>query len=487
MFDYESSHIAGWTGGTQIGPNARVTGVSVDSRQVSAGDLFFALRGERVDGHMFLERAFAAGASAAVVARAKGELWRKPGLTSTAQRTLIQVDDPLAALGALAARHRARFHPRVVGVTGSLGKTTTKDLIAGVLSKSLRTLRSEGNFNTEIGVPLTLFNLTSAHQAAVVEMAMRGRGQIRELAQMADPEVGVITNIGLSHMELLGSQDAIAETKAELLEALPPTGTGIVNADDPYCEFLAGRALRSIRYGFAPEADIRCEGLAGRNGMTGGTPGEGAHFLWSAPAFGVEAASARIPLPGRHNVRNALAAIAVGLWMGLGVEEIAEGLASAEISGMRMELLRAPEGILILNDAYNASSPEAMLAALEVLGTEATGRRQVAVLGSMLELGPATESAHREVGEAAARPGGPDLLITVGEHARHIADAARDHGLLPEQVIACPDNAAAVDTLRRKLRPRDVVLVKGSRGIAMETVVQALLAEQSLAGTGPVR
>jgi UDP-N-acetylmuramoyl-tripeptide--D-alanyl-D-alanine ligase len=460
MLEYACSDVAAITGGRLIGPDSPLSGISYDSRATRTSDLFFALPGERVDGHRFVTAAFAAGAAAAVVNRARLPAGSPAG-------TFIDLPDPGAALGALAAHHRSRFRPRVIGVTGSLGKTTTKDMIAGVLSQRFRTLKNAGNLNTEIGVPVTLMRLTETDQAAVIEMAMRGRGQIRELARMADPEVGVITNIGLSHLELLGTQDAIAEAKAELLEMLPPTGIAVLNVDDPYCDFLLTKSLRALRYGFAPEADVRCEGIARRT--------EGAAFRWSAPAFGIDAASASIPLPGRHNVANALAAIAVGLWMKLSPEEIAAGLAQADISSMRMEILRGPDGMMVLNDAYNASSPEAMLAALEVLASQSAGRRRVAVLGNMLELGPAGESAHWQVGEAAARGGGPDLLITVGDLARAIADAALECGMLPEQVVACETNTEAVEALRRRLRSDDVVLVKGSRGMAMEGVVRGLL------------
>ncbi len=477
-FEYTTDKVARITGGRRVGPDVLVRGASFDSRQVRERELFFALRGERVDGHDFLRRAFAAGAAAAVVERG-----RVPA--GTVVGTLVEVADPKAALGRLATAHRGRFRAWVVGVTGSLGKTTTKDLIAGVLGSRYRTLKSAGNLNTEIGVPMTLFQLTDEHEAAVIEMAMRGRGQIRELARMAQPEVGLITNIGLSHLELLGSQDAIAEAKGELLEELPPTGVAVLNADDPYCDFLATRALRSIRYGFHPEADVRCLAIAdcglwiadwrrGRNSQTANRNPQ-SEFEWSAPAFGVEGARAAIPLPGRHNVSNALAAAAVGLCLGLDADEIAAGLAGAEISAMRMEVLRGPGDTVLLNDAYNASSPAAMLAALDVLRGQGNGRRQVAVLGSMLELGPASEAAHQEVGEAVAEPGGPDLLLAVGELGSGIARAARARGMAAERVIECPDNAAALEELGERLQPGDVVLVKGSRGVRMEEIVAGLL------------
>ena len=439
----------------------RITGVSTDSRGARAGELFFAVKGETFDGHDFVSAALEAGAVAAVVDRR-----RLNELSGTGP--LLGVDDPQAALGAWGAHHRSRFSLRVIGVTGSLGKTTTKDLIAAVLSQRYETLANEASLNAEIGLPLTLLRLGSQHEAAVLEMAMRGKGQIRELAEMAQPELGVITNIGMSHMELLGSQQAIVEAKAELLEALPPEGVAFLPADDDFLPLLRERAPSAITFGFNSDADVRGELLPPAEGRLG------ARFRLHAKRWLDEPLEARIPLLGRHNVLNALAAAAVGLYMDVPSEALLAGLAAAATSAMRMEVHERADGSVILNDAYNASSPVAMQAALDVMVEQRGRRRAVAVLGDMLELGPASEEAHQQVGRATAAAA-PDLLVTVGSRAAGIAQAARESGLSGDRIIACEDNNAALAELRRRLRPGDLLLVKGSRGMAMENLVRGLL------------
>ncbi|MFN3650021.1 MAG: UDP-N-acetylmuramoyl-tripeptide--D-alanyl-D-alanine ligase [Armatimonadota bacterium] len=454
-------------GGTARGP---VTGACTDSRKVQAGFLFFALEGERVDGHRFVPQVLAEGAAAAVV---------RAGYTPPADLAgpLLEVPDPVLALGELGLWHRNRHPVRVVAVTGSVGKTTTKDLVAAVLGQQFRTLKSPGNYNTEIGLPLALLELRPEHEAAVVELSMRGPGQIAYLARLARPEAAIITNIGLSHLELLGSQDAIAAAKGEVLDFLPTRGAAILPADDAYFETLRGRLL----------PDVRC--IAFGEQSRGGEQVSGSYFGPSAPptgrgtngALGSRFAlhprgkptqRAWMPLLGRHNMRNALAAAAAGAALGITWARIARGLAQAEISGMRMETHRLSDGSLILDDAYNASSPEAMFGALEVL-REVDGLRRTAVLGSMLELGPASEDAHRRVGEAvAAHP--PGFLVTVGEGGRLIAEAAKDAGYSDDRIAVCASNDEAIETLRERRRPGDVILVKGSRGVAMESIVRAL-------------
>ncbi len=445
--------------------------ICTDTRQVQPGDLFFALSGERFDAHQFVGDAFARGAVAAVV---RGE--RLPAGSETGG-ALIEVPDPLLALGQLATWHRNRFPVRIIAVTGSVGKTTTKDLIAGVLAQQYRTLKSPGNLNAEIGLPLTLFELNAQHEVAVVELAMRGPGQIRYLARIARPEIGVITNIGLSHMELLGSQDAIAEAKAELLDFLPVGGTAVLNADDGYYDFLKSRipaGAKLLSYGI--DRGER-QGVSGSY-MGPGTRSDdrkgqiGSRFAIRV-AKGLSVRWSWIPLLGRHNVRNALAAAAVGQALDVSPLRINRGLAEAEISGMRMATHRLNDSTMILDDAYNASSPEAVLAALEVL-KEVSGLRKIAVLGSMLELGPASEAAHRCVGEAVA---GHDLagLVTVGDRAEGIAAAARDAGFPADRIEVCATNDEVLRRLAPHRKPGDVILIKGSRGVAMESIVRELL------------
>ena len=461
MPGYTLAEVARAIGGTLAAPAERtIVRVCTDSRAVAPGDLFFALRGERFDGSDFVPDALARGAVAAVVRHD----WKSPAPVGP----LIRVADPQEALGALAAFHRAqRPDLRVVGITGSVGKTTTKDFCAAALAASLPVHANPGSYNAEIGLPLTLLEVRRDHQAVVLEMAMRGREQIRYLARIARPQVGVITNIGLSHLELLGSQEAIAAAKRELIEELPPDGTAILNADDPFFSFLREPAPRVVRFGLDREADVR-----GRVIDPGGA--SGARFVWTAPAYDVDEQTVTLPLPGRHNVQNALAAIATALVLGVPAAAIGPALEAARISAMRMEVVRTAAGYTVLNDAYNASSPSAMLAALAVLMGPGFAGRRIAVLGNMLELGPAAAAAHREVGEAVARRG-PALLVTVGDLARGIAESARAAGMPADAVVACADNESALALLRERLRPGDVVLVKGSRGMHMETLVRGLV------------
>jgi UDP-N-acetylmuramoyl-tripeptide--D-alanyl-D-alanine ligase len=438
---------------------------------VQPGDLFFALSGENFDAHRFVGDALAKGALAAVVA--KGGMDGVPPVSGT----LLEVDDPLLALGRLGAWHRNRFNIKLVAVTGSVGKTTTKDLIASVLSRQWTTLKNPGNLNAEIGLPLTLLQLGPEHQAAVVEMAMRGSGQIRYLAELARPDVAVITNIGLSHMELLGSQDAIAAAKSEVLDYLPAGGIAVLNGDDPYLPFLQSRVPTDARTMIFSSTEAPIDGTSGAYLGVGPRPQErssealGTRFTLR-PARGQSVRWAWVPLLGRHNMRNALAAAAVGHALGVSWPRINRGLAEAEISGMRMAVHRLRDGSLLLDDAYNASSPEAMAGALEVLA-ELDGLRKIAVLGSMLELGEASEAAHQRVGEAVAHVS-LSCLVTVGDRAEKIAESAIAAGMDAERVVSCPDNASALEKLRPYRRPGDVILVKGSRGMAMEAVVQGL-------------
>lgn len=447
--------------------------VCTDTREVKPGDLFIALAGEKFDAHRFVRDAFARGAVGAVV-----NVDRVP-VEDRDAGPLLQVADPLLALGQLGAWHRNRFPVKVVGVTGSVGKTTTKDLIASVLSQQWTTLKSPGNLNAEIGVPLTLLQLGPEHKAAVIEMAMRGPGQIRYLARLARPDVAVITTIGLSHIELLRSQDAIAAAKAEILDFLPVDGTAILNADDPYYEYLKSRVPAGISIQPFGTGRVDGDGVSGSYLGSGPKQGErdGAGPLGAR--FTLKAARGRIvrwtwiPSLGRHNMRNALAAAAVGQALGVSWPRIGRGLTEADISGMRMEVHRLRDGSSVLDDAYNASSPVAMVYGLEVL-KEISGLRTIAVLGDMLELGPVSEEAHQEVGRAVAEFA-PRLLFTVGERAAEIARSAVAAGYPEEAVTVNATNAEALAALGPVRRPGDVILVKGSRGMAMEAVVRGLL------------
>ncbi|MGB9867282.1 MAG: UDP-N-acetylmuramoyl-tripeptide--D-alanyl-D-alanine ligase [Bacillota bacterium] len=436
---------------TQLGPgNPDVLGVSVDSRQVKAGDLFVALRGERTDGHLFVAEAFGHGAVAAIVSRPV----EAPG-------PLVLVQDTLKALAVLANWYRRRVDPLVVGVTGSVGKTTVKDMIWCVSSARFKTHRSEENMNTEVGLPLSLLRAAPDVQVAVMEMAMRGSGQIRELCLVAEPDYGVITSIGETHLELLGSVENIARAKWELVESLPPEGWAILNWDEDWPRRLAPSApCQVISFGFHEEADVRATGIVDR-----GEQGMSYTLVTVKGQIRVD-----LPVNGRHMVRNSLAAAAFGVLAGLELEEIRLGLQEVSLTRMRLEMLRLGE-FLVINDAYNAN-PASTKAALEVLKSVAKGRT-VAVLGDMLELGERAVSGHTEVGEKCAQLG-VDLLVAVGELSKNIASGALAGGLDASRVFWCPTKVEAVELLHKLLRNGDTVLVKGSRGTKMEEIIQGL-------------
>lgn len=430
-----------------------ITGVSIDSRKVKPGDLFFAFSGEHVDGHDFIEDAFQRGAAAAVISHPVDCQQDKP---------MIRVSDPLQALQALARGYRSLFDIPVVAVTGSTGKTTTKDLIAGVLGRKMAVIKTVGNYNNELGLPLTLLNLDDRHQAAVLEMAMRGPGQIAELCEISHPQVGVITNIGKTHLELLGSQEAIAEAKGELLTALPTDGCAVLNADDPWQVKLASRVKGEvIYYGIDNKCQVRATDIRLR-GL------EGVDFKLHIPSG---EADCFLPLPGAHNVANALAAAAVGYRFSLTADEISAGLASVSLTGMRLEVKRGIRDTKIIDDSYNAS-PASTTAALELLAA-VDGNRRIAVLGDMYELGKETISGHREVGEKAALLS-IDCLCTVGELAREIAVGAELAGLPKKRIHIFQEKAEAVAFLKSYLQKGDLVLIKGSRGMRMEEITAAL-------------
>jgi UDP-N-acetylmuramoyl-tripeptide--D-alanyl-D-alanine ligase len=433
-----------------------VDGLVVDSRVARPGTLFVALPGERTDGSRFAPQALQAGA-AAVLAR--------EGAVPAGPR--IEVVDPLAALGALGAAVRARSDAHVVGITGSTGKTTTKDLLASVLSTSMATVANTASFNNEVGLPLTLARLEPDTRALVVEMGARGAGHIAMLARLARPEIGVVLNVGVAHIGMFGSQAAIAQAKGELVEALPPHGSAVLNADDPLVAAMAGRTVaRVLRFGLGPGAEVRAEGI--------GLDADGrAHFKLRTPGGLAEAS---LPVPGEHLVADALAAAAAGHALGLEPEAIAEGLRGAALSPMRMQVERRADGLTVINDAYNAN-PTSMAAALKTLAaTRRSGGRGVAVLGEMAELGEQAPAEHDRVGRLVTRLG-IDRLVGVGQLGEAIVRAARLEGMWPEEAVAAPDAEAALAILERWLQPGDVVLVKASRVVALDRLAERLLRE----------
>ncbi|MHB8171872.1 MAG: UDP-N-acetylmuramoyl-tripeptide--D-alanyl-D-alanine ligase [Thermincolia bacterium] len=434
----------------------QVSGVSTDTRKINPGDIFIALAGEHFDAYDFLAQAVDAGAAALVVSR-KG---------FTGDVPVIMVDDTLKALQQLARHNRDKFGGWVVAITGSNGKTTTKDMITSVLSRKYNTLKTEGNLNNEIGLPLTLLKLGPEHQAAVVEMGMRGLGQISQLGAIAQPDLAVITNVSEVHLELLGTIDNIGRAKGEILDHLNPKGTAVLNGDDDIIRRESNHYQgKKVLYGFNENNQLRAINIEANE--TGS--------VYTA-TFRGEQQELNLPILGRHNVLNSLAAIGVGLELGLTWEQVVEGLGSLQLTGMRLELIETPRW-LVINDAYNANTA-ATKAALQVLQQVATKRksRKIAVLGNMFELGTRAVEGHREVGQTAVDVEA-DFLITVGDLAEEIAEGARLGGLAGMRIQVCRDNQDAVRVLQDVLEKGDTVLVKGSRGMKMEQIVAALTKE----------
>jgi len=458
---FTAAEIAQITNGqlTQGEPGVQITGLAWDSRLVKPGDCFVAMPGERVDGHAYAAQAAASGAACILAGRPV----EAPGAA------VVVCADPLIGLGQLGRTLRDRHAAlRVVGVTGSVGKTTTKEMIAAVLAERFRVFRSRGNFNSEVGLPIMLADLNAADEVAVLEMGMRSLGEIAYLASIARPVVGVVTNVGITHLELLGTQENIALAKSELVRALPAEGDAVLNADDPRVAAMADATPARVWYYGLTAVSVRGERwVTAADARRDGEMGQRFRLLTHQGEVEVY-----LPAPGQHNLLNALAAAAVGLSQGMALEEIARGLARFENAGNRMRLVQAG-GVHILDDTYNAA-PASVVAALGVMREQAgPDGRCIAVLGDMYELGALEEEGHRQVGAEAARLA--DAVVAVGDVARHIAEGARETaGGRATSVDCFPDKAAATEYLRGRLRPCDTVLVKGSRGMQMEEIVKAL-------------
>ncbi len=445
----------------------------MDSRDIGEGDLFVAVKGERMDGHDFVPAALKHGAIGALVR----DDYRLPA--SVPQRAgrrpvLLAVPDPLRAFQQLAAYHRNRFQIPVVAVTGSNGKTTTKEMVADVLGQRWPVLRTEGNLNNRIGVPQTLFRLAPRHKAAVIEMGVDQVGQTARLCEIVRPTIGLITNIGPDHLEFFGSMDVSAQAKGELLEYLPPEGSAVLNADDAYFGYLAARArCEVLSFGLSSKAQVRAERL------TIGSR-QGTQFHLRLPGRS-KPQPASIRVHGMHNILNALAAAAVGHAMGLNPATIAEGLARFRPAAMRSQVLTVG-GIRIINDCYNAN-PASMKAAIDLLLALGAGSRSVAVLGDMLELGPSAPALHREVGAYLAEQG-VGRLIACGALGKHVAEGARGAGMDADRIVHQPDAVRAGTALKALVQEGDVVLVKASRGMRMEQAVEMLAGKPRDAATG---
>ena len=488
----------------------RVSRVAIDSRQCVPNSVFVALRGERADGHQYVGDAFARGAVCAIVEQvpphvrvephadveqgmeagcvvvdlAGGQVYRTQEDASPEGPICLVVEDALDALQRLAAWWRARFPARVIGITGSVGKTTTKELVASVLSQRYRVLKSQGNYNNEIGLPLTLLDLDKGHERVVLEMGTYGPGEIALLCQIARPSVGIVTNVGPVHLERMGSLERIAQAKSELPRSLPPGGVAILNREDEWVRSMAEATEAQVfLYGLTPASSeapgggcdlwadqVESLGLDGIRFCLHYAPkaprGRGVpHPCGAAPGV----VHAQIPMLGRHSVHTALCAAAAGLIEGLSWEEILRGLRTGE--QLRLLAIAGIHGSTLLDDTYN-SSPDSAIAALDLLDELDVEGRKLAVLGDMLELGAYEMEGHRRVARRAMEV--VSTLITVGELGELIGREAVASGMPAECAIHVQDNEGAIALLQEMIRAHDIVLVKGSRGMAMEQIVEAL-------------
>jgi UDP-N-acetylmuramoyl-tripeptide--D-alanyl-D-alanine ligase len=446
------SEVARAVGGSLVGEDAEVGSVATDSRQVTPGALFVALPGEHVDGHRFVGEAFDRGASGVLVrdgARIDGPA--------------IHVRATGEALLRLAADERDRFAGTVVGITGANGKTSTKDMTAAVCATTLRTHASPASFNNEIGLPATLLGAPPAAEVIVAELGARHAGDVAMLCRIARPRMIVVTNVGVAHMEIFGSWDAIVEASAEPVDAIETDGVAVLNADDAvvagYRDRCAGRV---VTFGRSPEADVRAESVS--------LDRDGRAVFELVTSEHREAAS--LGVPGEHMVPNALAAVAVGRELGVPLKEAVAALARVNVSPWRMETFTTDRGVRVVNDAYNAN-PESVAAALRTARWMAGDAALIAVLGPMAELGDIAPQEHERVGELAARLR-VDRLVTVGSDAEAIAVAGVREGVPPDDVASYPDAEGALADVRAHARPGDLVLVKASRVAGLERLAEAL-------------
>ncbi len=451
-------------GASGVTAGVGISGVSTDSRMVRSGDLFVALRGDRFDGHRFVADALASGAAAAVVEAdwARTHTHALPGAA-----VLLSVADTLTALQELSQWYRNRFEIPVVAVTGSNGKTTTKDMTAAALGHQMGVWKTRGNYNNHVGVPLTLFGIESAHDIAVVEMGMNHPGEIARLAELARPRVGIVTNVAAAHLESMRDLDGVAAAKRELIAALPIDGTAVLNADDPRVLAMATDCPSAVvLYGLSKDADVAADDIE--------HTGSSVRFSLRRTALVRERVSVELRAPGRHNVHNALAAIAAAVSLGVGEQSAASGLKEFRPTSMRMEIVEM-DGVTVINDAYNAN-PASMIAALETLAEMAGARPMVAALGDMLEMGEGSRDAHRAVGTRAAELG-IDRLYLHGSDVKALAEGAIAAGMSPDHVRIHDDKRTLARDLANGLERDAILLVKGSRGMRMEEVVESLVSE----------
>ena len=460
--------------GQKVAPQEiSINGAVIDSRLAKQDSLFIALPGENVDGHDYVRAAFANGATLAFVDREMPDDMRvldlrtgqfNPAIQIPELPFCLRVEDSLTALQTLAAYWRRQHTLRVIGITGSVGKTSTKELTSALLGLKYKLLKNPGNRNNEIGLPLTLLDLGPEHEVAVLEMGFYVPGEIQTLCEIAQPQVGVVNNIGTVHAERAGSQEIIAKGKAELVEALPaaPEGIAILNQDDPWVRKMAGKTRASVLfYGCTDEADLQASDI-----QSHGLDGISCTLTWQGQTYSVTS-----PLLGEFSVYTILRAVAVALSEEIDWETIIEGLKTSR-NPLRMKQMTLPNGVTVIDDTYNAA-PESTVAALELLA-ELPGRR-VAILGDMLELGPYEQSGHESVGKAAAKAA--DCLILVGERSRITAQAAVNAGFQESNLTWYPDSETAAGPSAQFIQPGDSVLIKGSNSMRMNKIIAALKGE----------
>ncbi len=438
--------------GTQSPADApkQVKGVSIDSRTIQSGMLFFALQGERVNGHDFIDEVFQKGACGAVV-----EKQRYASIKQNQNDLLIPVEDPLAALQSVAACYRQRLAIPVIAVTGTNGKTTTKEMIAAVLGKRFKVMKSPGNYNNHIGLALSLCGWDRKGEIGVVEMGTNHFGEIFRLCQIAQPTHGVITNVGKGHLEFFKSVEGVSRAKAELLEYLRDSGEVFINGDDPYLYALKNFVKKTVTYGFSDHCDIRAQ-MLGKNGL-------------GLPRMKIEEHIVNLPVPGEFNLYNGLAAVSVGKAFGISWEEISEGLDHFQPVNKRMDILQFSD-IVILNDTYNAN-PTSMQEALKALQMIQKEGRKIAVLGDMLELGEMSQEEHRLLGEEIVDCG-LDFFFGYGTEMKEAIEYAKSLGY--QEAHHYDSKEKIIGALQSLLKNNDAVLVKGSRSMRMEEVVEGL-------------
>ncbi len=434
---------------------------SIDSRTINKDHLFIALSGPNFDGHDYVEQVFQAGGAGALVSRSALDQRRSLWSSHKKDRFFVLVDDPLRAMQKLARWHRKRFDLPLIGVTGSNGKTTTKEMIAAILAQSGNVLKNEGNLNNHIGLPLSLLRLREDHTAAVLEMGIGGLGEMALLCDIACPTLGLITNIGSAHLEGLGSLEGVALEKGVLFEHVAEEGLAVINRDDPYLSSWENRLPKTWTFGLDSDTDVTAREIVQTDGKTS--------FTLCRNRTDDEVSGVSLALPGLHQVQNGLAAAAVASALGVGLQEISEGLQQSKPLPQRTEIMKK-NGVTILFDAYNAN-PDSMCAALDLLANMPSRGSRIALLGEMLELGSSTKAAHFEIGRKAALLG-VDRLIAVGPSAEETAEGAQSGGMPMAAIVVACDMAEVSESLANLVTAGDILLMKASRGMHLEQLLE---------------